>query len=116
MEKIVYVYNYQGVITITRNSEGGWHCIYSIKKVFDYLNRNGKKYHLSRQIDFFDVGEIVGYKLYELFEYCKKSYGDVGKVVVKFEMIDNLTPAIKEIQKQLISPLQKEKEAEEEYG
>ncbi len=74
---IVFMFNYRNFLLITRNAAGVWVFHYSIESVFDYLNSKGNNYNPKLPKDVWDVAEIFGYKLSELYEQCKKDYGDL---------------------------------------
>lgn len=78
--KIVYTYNFKDLIRVTRDDKGNWNYNYTIADVFEKLNKKRSlkdRYDLSKPIDLWEVGVIMGYKVKELLDYCQESYGDV---------------------------------------
>ncbi len=81
MEKIVYVMNYKGIITITRTNTGIWRYNFIIQNLVNYINKKRKRegeksLNLGIIEDMFIVGQILGYWVHKLTEKSKESYGD----------------------------------------
>lgn len=68
---IVYCFNYEDLITITREAGGKWLYHYDPREIRAMLEkRDDEIFH------YLNVGEIVGYKLLRLLIKCAISYGD----------------------------------------
>ena len=87
--KVVYVYNWNDILLITRDKKGTWRYTHTVSRVMKYLNKkNGTKYSLYEKSDILEVGIMLGYLVAFLTNECRVSYGD-EPVVTKFKSTGN---------------------------